>query len=359
MERNVYKQLAERLDALPNGFPATEDGIELELLARLFSPEEARCAAHLGLTPETPAQLAARTGDDPAVLRLLLKGMAKKGLIEVHKMSEGLGYALMPFVVGFYENQNPRLDAELARLVELYFQRVFTTVLPVEPQFHRVVPIGEAIPVDIDVQPFESAAAIVNQAQAWGVIDCICRKQKALVGQACEHPVDVCMVFSAIPGAFDHASDVKVQTREESLLTLRRASEAGLVHTVGNTQDHHGYICNCCTCSCGILRGVAELGVANVVARSAFVSRVDETLCLGCEDCVSACQFDALTLSDGIIRVDRRRCVGCGQCVLKCTQEALSLARRPDEEIKPVPPTLQDWRMERAANRGQDMGKVS
>jgi hypothetical protein len=93
----------------------------------------------LRLTPETPAQVAARTGNDPAALRLLLKSMAKKGLIEVHKTSEGLGYALMPFVVGFYENQNPWLDAELARLVELCFQRAFTNMLPVEPQFHRVV----------------------------------------------------------------------------------------------------------------------------------------------------------------------------------------------------------------------------
>jgi len=359
VEPEAYKQLAERLDALPNGFPAAEDGIELELLARLFSPEEARCAAHLRLTPETPAQIAARTGDDPAALRLLLKSMAKKGLIEVHKTSEGLGYALMPFVVGFYENQNTRLDAELARLVERYFQRAFTRMLPVEPQFHRVVPVGETIPVNIDVQPFESAASIVNQAQAWGVIDCICRKQKALIGEACEHPIDVCMVFSAVPGAFDHAPEVTVQTREEALATLRRASAAGLIHTVDNNQDRSGYICNCCTCSCGLLRGVAELGIANVVARSAFVSVVDDGLCLGCEDCTSACQFDALALSGGIMQVDRRRCVGCGQCVLKCTQEALSLARRPEGEIKPVPATRHDWRRERAANRRQDIGDVS
>jgi electron transport complex protein RnfB len=44
VDRELYKQLAERLDALPNGFPATEDGIELERLAHLFSPEAARCA---------------------------------------------------------------------------------------------------------------------------------------------------------------------------------------------------------------------------------------------------------------------------------------------------------------------------
>ena len=43
-----YQRLAERLDALPNGFPPTADGVELRLLAKLFTPEEAiwprRCA---------------------------------------------------------------------------------------------------------------------------------------------------------------------------------------------------------------------------------------------------------------------------------------------------------------------------
>lgn len=358
MEHSAYKQLAERLDALPNGFPATEDGIELELLARFFSPDEARCASHLRLTPETPAQLAARTGSDPQTLRALLKNMAKRGLIEVHKTEDGLGYSLMPFVVGFYEMQKERLDADLARLVEAYFRRGFVAAMEVEPQFHRVIPIGEAIPVDIEVQPFESAAAIISQAQAWGVIDCICRKQKALIGEACEHPVEICMIFSDVPGAFDHSPFVKAQTREEALMTLRKASEAGLVHTTGNRQDHSGYICNCCTCSCGILRGVAELGTSNVVARSAFVSQVEEIECTGCENCIDHCQFDALSLADGIIQVNRRRCVGCGQCTLNCEQSALTLARRPEDEIKPMPVTLRDWQMERAASRGKNFEDV-
>jgi hypothetical protein len=40
-----YQQLAQRLNALPEGFPATESGVELRLLAKLFSPEEAALAA--------------------------------------------------------------------------------------------------------------------------------------------------------------------------------------------------------------------------------------------------------------------------------------------------------------------------
>ena len=78
------------------------------------------------------------------------------------------------------------------------------------------------------------------------------------------------------------------------------AADAGLVHSVSNNQSDLWYICNCCTCSCGILRGMAEMGIANVVARSAFVNRVHEDLCIACGECLEACQFDALSLDDVI-----------------------------------------------------------
>ena len=45
MKENVYRQLAQRLDSLPNGFPSTTDGSELRLLAKLFSAEKAEIAA--------------------------------------------------------------------------------------------------------------------------------------------------------------------------------------------------------------------------------------------------------------------------------------------------------------------------
>ena len=47
MSKNPYKRLAMRLDALPNGFPPTDDGSELKLLAKLFTPEEADLAVEI------------------------------------------------------------------------------------------------------------------------------------------------------------------------------------------------------------------------------------------------------------------------------------------------------------------------
>jgi len=60
MAKDVYKKLAERLDNLPGGFPSTRNGVELRILRRLFTPEEAGFALHLNLMPEEVRVIARR-----------------------------------------------------------------------------------------------------------------------------------------------------------------------------------------------------------------------------------------------------------------------------------------------------------
>ena len=352
MNTSPYQELAERLNALPNGFPPTDDGRELKLLAKIFTLEEAELASLLTPELETAEEVAARTGRNVDELRAQFKGMSRSGLIEAGKKEGGLAFKLMPFVVGIYEMQLSRMDKEMARLFEDYFQSAFRQVMTVKPQFHRVIPVNETIKNTMEVRPFESAAEIVDKMQSWGVQDCICRKQKALIGDACEHPVDICMVFNPRPNAFDGNPVVRALTHDEAMGTLRRAAEAGLVHSVSNSAEGVYYICNCCTCSCGILRGMAELGIANVVASSAFVNQVDDVLCNGCEDCIKSCQFDALSMDNMLATVNNIRCVGCGVCVIACSTGALGLVRRPEKEVLQVPATPADWRAQRAVERG-------
>jgi heterodisulfide reductase subunit A-like polyferredoxin len=91
--------------------------------------------------------------------------------------------------------------------------------------------------------------------------------------------------------------------------------------------------------------------VANVVARSAFVNRVDAARCAACGACVDACSFGALAVDD-VAHVNAARCVGCGVCVLVCPEEALALVRRPDDEVLPPPESYDAWGRERLAARG-------
>ena len=353
----AYRLLANALDALPNGFPATDDESDLRLLAKLFTPDEAELASHLRLSLETAACVAERTRKDPHEVSSSLKGLARRGLITCKKTNDGLGFGLMPFVVGFYENQMVSMDKELAQLFEDYYKKVGGRMLAIEPQVHRIVPVNETIKNDMEIRPYESAASILDRAQSWGVVDCICRKQKALIGDPCQHPIDICMVLSSTPGAFDNASDVRTLTKEGALETLQRAAKAGLVHSVNNSQRDVWYICNCCTCSCGVLRGIKEMGLANVVARSAFVNTVNEELCLGCESCLSACQFNALSY-DLTAKVDEMHCVGCGVCVVACPEGALALVRRAEVEVSVPPVDEEAWRIERAQRRGINLDRV-
>ncbi len=359
MNMESYKQLAERLDALPNGFPPTEDGVELKLLATLYTPEEAALAAQLRVTLETPDEVARRIGADAQSTKKMLKDMSRRGLIRASRNDAGLVFGLLPFVVGIYEMQLGKIEPEFAQLFEDYYLQAFGKMLTVQPQVHRVIPVRESVQAEVEVHPYESASEMLNQAKAWGVIDCVCRKQKALIGEACGHPVDVCLILHDRPGAYDNHPVIKALTHDEAAATLTRAAEAGLVHSVGNNQLGTHYICNCCTCSCGILRGMADLGIANVVARSAFVNQVDGKMCNGCEQCVDHCQFDALALNDDfVMQVDRVRCVGCGICVAFCEEEAMSLVRRPEDEVKAPPETLMHWGMERAMARNLDISKI-
>jgi Pyruvate/2-oxoacid:ferredoxin oxidoreductase delta subunit len=357
MQTDPYQLLAKRLDSLPNGYPPSPGGLEIQLLERLFTPQEAELASQLRLTKENFRQIADRTGRDPQEVRDMLKSMAKRGLINAGRAEGGLGYGLLPFVVGIYEMQIEHIDADLAQLFEDYYQQSFGQVLKIEPAVHRVVPVGESVRVDMEIRPYESAADIVADAKSWGVVDCICRKQQALIGDPCDHPLEVCMMLSQKPGAYDQVPHIRAMTLDEAMATLQVAAEAGLVHSVSNDQRGSSYICNCCTCSCGILRGISELGIANAVAQSAFVNQVEEELCIACEDCLEFCQFEALSM-DFTAQVDQLRCVGCGVCVQSCPENALILVRRPEREIQPVPASKSDWMQKRAAARGLDLNQV-
>lgn len=348
---HAFSALARRLDSLPNGFPPTDTGIELELLAALYTVDEAGLAAALGLKLERPEDIASRLGLESGEVRSLLKGMARKGLIRAGRVDGALGFGLMPFVVGIYEMQIGRIDSRVAELFEAYYQQAFSTALTLQPALHRVIPVRESVQVGMEIHPFESAAEILRSSQAWGVLDCICRVQKALIGQPCDHPLDVCMVLSDTPGAFAGSSHIRELDFEGALDVLRTSAEAGLVHTLSNSQQGLGYICNCCTCSCGILRGIAELGARDVVARSAFVSTVEEDLCVGCDLCLDWCQFDAL-IPGQVVMVEEERCAGCGLCAVGCPEGALTLIRREEGEINNPPFTHQEWMLERAAMRG-------
>ena len=217
-----------------------------------------------------------------------------------------------------------------------------------------IVGIGrlEHLPFDIEIYPYEQATELIENAKAWGVRDCICRLQQELIGRGCDGPLESCLVFAPVEGVFDRSETTRAITKEEALDILRQTEDAGLVHSPGNFRDGHNYICNCCTCCCGVLRSVAEFSVPTAIASSGFVAVVDVELCTGCGDCIARCHFGALSVPDDTCLADAGCCVGCGLCVTACPSEALSLARRAEGKIPPLPENREDWMAQRTQSRG-------
>jgi electron transport complex protein RnfB len=359
MTEEVYKKLAQRLDTIPNGFPATESGVELKLLAKIFSPQEAKLASVMRLTLEPAGEIAARAGMDPDKAEEMLQEMARKGQIRARRAEGQLVFGLMPFVVGIYEEQLPRMNEELARLFEQYYQETRGSgAVGKAPAVHRVIPVDEAISFDLEVFPYERATELIENAKSWGVRKCICRVQQKLIGKGCDHPVENCILFAPMENAFDDSEATKPIPKKEALRLLHQAEEAGLVHSAANNQGQIFYICNCCTCCCGVIRGLTEFGNPSALARSDFRTVVDAEMCTGCGECVQRCSFGALSVPEEVCVVDYDRCVGCGLCASACPTEALSLERRPEGEMPKTPADQNEWMAKRAQERGIDVTEV-
>lgn len=65
-----------------------------------------------------------------------------------------------------------------------------------------------------------------------------------------------------------------------------------------------------------------------VVANSTFGGETGCTFgCLGCDDCVSACQFDAIHMNPetGLPEVDESKCTACGACSKACPRNIIEI----------------------------------
>ncbi len=348
MSPDDYERLVDALNRLPNGFPRTPSRVELRLLAKIFSPEEAWLGSQLRGAMEPVDAIAARVGLSESEAGARLKEMARRGLVWFDRQDRRLRYRLAPFVVGSYEAQLERMDHELAHLVEAYFDDGGSAgIMGADPALHRVVPAQAAVKSEW-VLPYDDVRAILLNAKTFHVRDCICRVQQHHLGRQCSFPVAVCLSFSVLerPAAPGDLS------RDEALALLDRVEEVGLVHTVSNVGAGLGYVCNCCGCCCGILRGITALGIEHSVAHANYYAVIDPDRCVGCGACITRCQVAAISDEEGRSKVDRARCIGCGLCVTGCPSGAATLLPKPAGEVVHPPIDFAAWEHERLLNRG-------
>jgi len=334
MNEDVYTRLREYLDRLPGGYPATDVGVEIRILKKLFSPEDAELAMKLNVEQESVPAIAKRLGMDEAEAAEKLEDLAKRGLIFRTRESDGVQYRPIQFIVGIYEFQLNYMDREFAEMVEEYMPYMGMSLLPVKTKQLRVAPVGTAADAATAVETYNRIRDLVKDQEFAAVMPCICRKEQGILGNECDRPHEVCLSF----GQFGrYVVDNKMARRistDEALKILDVAEDSALVLCPSNTQDI-AWICCCCGCCCGGLRRLKLLENPADYVQSYYRAQIDPDLCSACGTCVERCQIDAITEEDDAMEVNPARCIGCGLCVPTCPEDAITLIEKPDMSAPP------------------------
>lgn len=352
MSQELYARLQKQLDQYSIGFPATDSGVELEILRKLFPQQDAELFTRLSPRLESPAEVAARLGQKADDLARQMDDMAERGLLFRKRGSGGARYAAIPFIHGLFEFQLKDLDPELAGLMERYaqeknFDRAMQTSAAA---FLRPIPVQRAVPVERHVASYEDAAEILRQAGQIVLAECICRKEKKVLGRGCGKVLEACFMFGSMGQYYLDRNMGRLITLEEGLKVLAEAAEAGLVTQPGTAQNPAG-MCNCCGDCCGVLISLKKHPRPASMVFSNHYAELDRDLCTGCELCLERCQMEAFTMADdGLAQLNPERCIGCGLCVTTCPGEALALKAK--EGAQEPPKTSADQMRYMASRRG-------
>lgn len=334
MANDVYERLRSFLDTLPTGFPTTPTGVELRILKKLFTPEEAELTMDLRSEPEEISQIAARLGREESELASKIEDIAQKGLIFRIRQGEQTQYQAFQFLVGIYEFQLKNLDSEFSRMFEEFLPYWAISLGSVKTKQLRVIPVESAVNALPSVAPYNKVRDLVRQQELIVVSECICRKEQKLLGKGCDRPKETCLGFGKIGQFYSDNKLGRLITVDEAMKILDMAEESGLALLPFNAKDLES-ICCCCPCCCPNLKAVKLLPKSKYVISSYYQAKIDPDLCVGCGLCAERCQVDAIKEGDGRSEVIVEKCIGCGLCVAACPEQAITLMAKPGMEAPP------------------------
>ncbi len=355
MEKDIYQKLSQHLDNLPGGFPPTQTGVELRILHRLFTPEEATLALHLTLIPEEPRVIARRAKMTTEKASERLEQMAKKGLIfRIVTKGKPSKYMASQYVIGIWEYHVNDLDVGLIDDMNEYLPSLFDVETWKKAPQLRTIPVRRSINADLAVLPYEKVEELVRTRQKFLVAPCICRREQKMVGKGCKKPEESCLVFGLAADYYQQNGIGRVINRDEALNILKKADEAGLVLQPSNAQKIVN-ICCCCGCCCQVLRILKRYPRPASLFSTPFVANSHADTCEGCGVCVDRCQMEALRLEDDVAALDVDRCIGCGLCVSTCPTHSITLVRKPAVGRAEVPKNV----IKASIQLGMERGKLS
>ena len=340
-ESEIYRELQKHLDQFPIGLPATKSGVELRMMKRLFTEEEAFIATKLDWEYDTLDNIYKRLSDGEISIENLeqtLDSMIKKGLIKYKKENDKILYANIPLVVGIYEYQVNKATLEFLKDFDEYLVTTFgAELLGTKISQFRTIPIEQSITPEQGIANYDEIRQVIENSDGpIGVANCLCRQSKDLMSQPCKKTSlrESCLYFGTTGQLFINEGWARSINKEEALKILQQAIKDGLIIQSGNTENPE-FICTCCGCCCIILTKLQKVPRPARIIPSNFQSEINPDLCAGCGTCIERCQTNAIKLVDDLANVILKRCIGCGACVPTCPEGAIQLKKKDEENIPP------------------------
>jgi Fe-S-cluster-containing hydrogenase component 2 len=297
--------------------------------------------------------------EDKFLKKLAKKGITKtefeealtrlipRGLLDKFQKNAEWGYERAPVIVvlemAVREKEDSHFRTITARVMDDMIEGA-AEVIPTRTPYYRVLPVQETVQPsptptlikvneDIDIPnqvlPLDVISEMMKTVDLIAVSNCYCRSAKQVVGDPCDHPLETCFYF-------DELAQMKLQTDyareinyDEAMEILYECETQGLVHNVSNCEGEIQTLCNCCECSCAVLKAWTR-GQRNTTSPSRFLVQLNTGRCILEKDCLDACPVAALAIVDEKLVIDEGECLGCGLCISACPEGALSLALRED-----------------------------
>lgn len=362
---SIYRQLQKYLNRLPAGFPEVESGLDIHLLKRLFTPQEAKIAMQLSMKPEPLKRIYRRVrkmGLSYEELQELIDQMAYKGTIFVSE--EGYSekyYSNAAFSVGgIYNYQANRLTKDLVNDYWQYQSEVRLKLgAPTKPQDKKMLPLRTipveksiSLPEKMQVSQYDDIRKIIENVKGKiAVTNCICRQSGEILGRPCTKTDlrETCIIIGP-----DHAKRHvemgigRFITKEEAFQILDKVQKAGLVLQPENSKNPEA-VCCCCGDCCVLLKRITQHPRPADLYISNYYVETDSQLCNGCEKCIQICQLNARVMLGSTSTVNRDRCIGCGNCVTICPTNATHLKKKEMEV--PLFKDKDDYHMTMLSNR--------
>ena len=293
----------------------------------------------------------AKKGITETAFQEALTRLIPRGLVDKFQKEGQWGYERAPVIVvlemAVREREDSRFRAITAAVMDDLIEGAaeviptktpYYRVLPVEetvqpPPKPRLIQVNEEIDIPTQVLPLDVISEMMKSVELIALSNCYCRSAKEVVGDPCHHPLETCFYF-------DELAQMKLQTDyarqidyQEAMQILYECEAQGLVHNVSNCEGKIQTLCNCCECSCAVLKAWTR-GMRNTTSPSRYLVLLDQERCTMEMDCITACPVEALQEVNGKLIIDEEECLGCGLCIPSCSKGALSL------QIREAPPKI-------------------